>query len=261
MCMQKNEGALIRTWILHHAQVFGAENVFILDNISTDKLTCDVLRWASSCGVNVIYGLENFEYKGREITKLINSQRERYEWFFPLDADEFVGVYRNGNFSMDRSIIHGELHMMDPNMIIRMSNYVWSIPKSPMGYYTEARKVIIPRAIDVPLDIGFHLYSWDPESVGNTVSDDLFQQSSIAYAHIHNKPYDKLIASAKLKLASRVKSFEVKDLKSYSGAGRHLIQYFLKNEDEYNSSFPTGTINLTQSFFDAGLTAPFSFYS
>ena len=258
ICMQKNESSLIETWVLHHANLFGAENVFVLDNQSDDLETCRVLKWAESCGVNVLYDFENFEFKGREVRSLINKHRAEYDWFVPLDADEFLGVFRNGSFAMRRSVVLSEFEMMRRDKIIRMSKYVWCIPRSPLGYFTEARKVIIPQPVDVPLDIGFHLYSWDEGSTGNTVADDLFQQSHLAYAHFHNKPYHKVIASAKLKLAARVPSFSAEDLNKYTGAGRHLIQYFNKTEDEYNKSFPSGTVNLTKAFFEAGLVAPFS---
>lgn len=258
ICMQKNEGRLIQSWILHHSNLFGAENLYVFDNVSEDDHTKLVLSWASDCGVNVIYGVKDFETKGVQVRNKINSLRHQYDWFFPLDADEFLGIYRNGKFSLKRELLFSELEMMRDDKIIRMSNYIWSIPLSPMGYYTEARKVVIPKSVDVALDIGFHLFSWDRDSYGNTVSDDFFQPSNIAYAHMHNKPYDKLIKSARAKLSGRVNSFERRDLEKYSGAGRHLVQYFMMNEEQYNSRFPKGEIHLSKCFLDAGLVAPFS---
>lgn len=258
ICMQKDEGGLLRAWIIHHSNVFGAENVFILDNVSADRQTLAILDWAERCGVNVIRGVEQFERKGIEVTNLIDSLRGRYDWFVPLDADEFIGIYRNGKLCMERCAILSELRMLWSDKIVRMLHYIWSIPGSPLGYYTEARKVIVPSALQVRLDVGFHLFSWDPASYGNTVSDDLFQASNIAYAHMHNKPYEKLLEAARSKLSSRVTSFNKEDLETYSGAGKHLIRYFFMTKDEYESSFPLGTIDLERCFFEAGLGIPFS---
>lgn len=258
ICMQKNEGGLIRSWITHHANTFGAENVFVLDNVSMDAQTLAILDWAERCGVNIIWGIEEFARKGIEVNALIDSLRGKYDWFIPLDADEFVGVYRNNRLCMQRHAIMSELQMLCPDKLVRMSNYVWSIPGSPLGYYTEARKVIVPSALHVRLDLGFHLFSWEPGSYGNTVNDDLFQNSNLSYTHLHNKPYDRLLDSARSKLTGRVKSFDLKDLKEYSGDGRHVIRYFFMTKDEYENSFPLGTIDLERCFFDAGLCLPFS---
>ncbi|MCZ0964445.1 glycosyltransferase family 2 protein [Paracoccus benzoatiresistens] len=261
ICMQKNEGRLLQAWTLHHSNIFDAENVYILDNQSDDHNTKSVLEWAESCGVNVLRGFDNFEFKGIEVSNLIQKINGQYDWFLPLDADEFVGVYKSGLFSMDRQDILHELRFSDPSKIIRMSNYVWSIPNSLMGYYTEARKTVIPRDLNIRLDIGFHLYSWDPACPGDTVASELFQKSSLCFAHIHNKPYDELIRSAKLKLEKRVASFDRETLVNYKGAGNHLIKYFLMTRDEYESSFPQGKIPLGKAFFDAGLSLPFSLAS
>lgn len=258
ICMQKDEGELIRSWILHHANVFGAENIFVLDNVSEDVMTLAVLDWAERCGVNVIRRVEDFERKGIEVSNLIDSLRDQYEWFVPLDSDEFIGVYSDGKLSMERQAILSELQALQPDKIVRMGHYIWAIPGSSLGYYTEARKVIVPSSQKVQLDLGFHLFSWDASSFGNTVDDGLFQPANLCYVHLHNRPYEKALASARKKLARRVKSFSPEDLESYSGAGKHLVRYFFMTPEEYDESFPAGTVNVERCFFDAGLVQPFS---
>jgi len=112
--MQKNEDDLLVPWIQYHSELFGAENLYIYDNGSTSPAITQILSDAKLKGVNVYFEYsqkENFEGKGDILAEKIKQldQLDIYDFFFPLDCDEFVGVMKGEDApSFERSDIFSE---------------------------------------------------------------------------------------------------------------------------------------------------------
>ena len=104
IAMVKDEPLLIRLWFSYHARIFGAENIFIFDNGSTDPEMINALRDAKIAGANVDYSFckpGDFGRKGKIVSALINRLMRRYHFFIPLDADELLTM--PGSELLDRT--------------------------------------------------------------------------------------------------------------------------------------------------------------
>ena len=85
--MVKNEEDIVEYWIQYHASIFGYNNLYIVDNNSTDN-TYNKIQKYSKYGVHI--SVENdYSKKGEIMTELINNAGT-YDIAFPLDIDEFV---------------------------------------------------------------------------------------------------------------------------------------------------------------------------
>src|SRR6056297_2502011 len=106
--MQKNEERLLPVFVQYYGQLFGYENIHIIDNGSNGKVLKE-LQKSESAGCNVVYSHskpEDFENKGKIISGYINENRTEYDVCFPLDCDEFIALRgRLGGFSTDRQAL------------------------------------------------------------------------------------------------------------------------------------------------------------
>jgi hypothetical protein len=109
--MEKDEVANLQRWLSHYGPIFGYENLYIMDNGSTNEETLNLLneyrRWG---GINVIYDrntTRDFHTKGIHFTHLIRSwdAGEPYDFALPLDCDEIIAVLGKGGISTDKTDI------------------------------------------------------------------------------------------------------------------------------------------------------------
>lgn len=247
--MQKNEAELLKPWFHYHASIFEASNIYILDNGSTDKMVLSTLQSIESLGANVIYEYNtnhDFERKGDIIGQLITDLDDgRYDFFMPLDCDEFVAVYdQNGNVSCEKLDIQSELNSnINSKDALVISGQLFNCPlNNNLFHYQETRKTFFTKKSFRSLDLGYH---WGKSiSLGE-------HKTKITHFHFHNKPFSTLIGHAKEKLKSRVDSFEPDYLKTYNGLGSHMVRYFLITEDEYLTQFENLSYIETSSIIDA----------
>lgn len=255
--MQKNEGPLLFSWLTYHISLFGAESIYLFDNMSSDFLTIECLDWAEAQGATIIRNCAEFEKKGVLVTDAIKQLAGKYDWFFPLDADEFI-TKKNGNLVSGKpEDIFEEINRMDKTKLVRIPHYFWNIPYSSDGYYTPAKKVMVPSGFNVKLDIGFHLFSWEKSKFGDTIDSALLQPTELCYLHFHNKPFPRVLDAARMKLAARLKGFTRNELNEYKGAGNHLCKYFLMSEVDYMEGFTKKEVTLNEAFASHGLSVPF----
>src|SRR5690606_12482040 len=111
--MQKNETALLGPWVEYHAALCGIENLYVLDNGSTDPVTLHELERRTKHGLNVNYDhVGRTAYANREaiVTRIFQDlgQSGRYDFLFPLDCDEFLGMQKpDGALSVEPDDIAG----------------------------------------------------------------------------------------------------------------------------------------------------------
>lgn len=257
LMMQKNEGELLRAWVLYHSRLFGAENLFILDNYSTDLATIAALDLAENMGANVKRDIDNFQRKGIYFSDMIASMSNMYDVFFPLDCDEFVCVLKNDRVSSDRDEIDAELaRLISSPCLIRISKAILNVPHTNGGYISSGMKIAVAGKEDTRLDMGFHLYDFVNKSP--TVDPELIVESQLAHMHFHYKTFPELLKSARAKLKSRIPSFDRETLQSYRGTGYHVAGYFLISEADYLERLPKPEIDLTEHFAKVGIEVPFS---
>jgi hypothetical protein len=92
--MVKDEVDIIEYWIKYHGTLFGYENLYIVDNMSTDG-TYETIEFYKNHGVH-LFKEEDYKQKGEIMTRLINSI-DNYDIAFPIDIDEFIVYYNEDN--------------------------------------------------------------------------------------------------------------------------------------------------------------------
>ena len=233
--MQKNEDLLIEPWILHHAYLFGFENIFIYDNGSSSPVAIEVLSRYQQVGVNVIWDKDtpsDFNRKGWIIGDLIKSLQlsGQYDFYIPLDCDELLALAGDSGLTVSQNAILSYFSsQIEQTKILRVTRCLLNVPGSiDVFAILGHKKAILPARQFKSLDHGFH------EGELTTGKDAV--QTDIVYIHLHNKPFASMLQSAKDKLAPFVDVEDVEALRNYSGVGKHLIRYFFDFEPIYRNS-------------------------
>lgn len=100
----KDEDDIVEDWLLHHSALVGCDNIWVLDNGSTDNTWNILERWRRTGGIH-IGRLPNYRDKGLACTEIMrkqylskiarkdssgNGNSLRGEFVIPLDIDEFL---------------------------------------------------------------------------------------------------------------------------------------------------------------------------
>lgn len=233
--MQKNEGHNLEAWMKYHSYLFGYENIYIIDNGSSDKKTIDLLNMYERMGCNISYKYNDknsFEQKGNIINDIIREWdiNEKYDYVIPIDCDEYI-IYYDEQPSCSRELIFEYLDKVKeikaPFLIKRM---FLNVPSNP-GFFVprEVPKSFFRKGTIGYLDHGFH----HPISKNNEIPFD----SKLSYIHLHNKSFRDVISAAKEKLCHLVDVNDLEALNKYSGHGEHLTAYFSMSESEYINKY------------------------
>jgi hypothetical protein len=169
--MVKDEVDIIDDWLKYHGSLFGYENLYIIDNYSTDG-TYEILQKYS----NIIYVRREYNYKkkGKYMKNLIKKYCKN-EIAFPIDIDEFIVLYENNNIIVNKDIINNYINNL-PKHSIYKCNYIYSIitGDNPNGYdraiveckngiyqnlENYSKSFINPNLFDGEIDHGNHIPS------------------------------------------------------------------------------------------------------
>lgn len=236
LMMQKNESSLLEPWILYHATLFGFENLYIYDNGSTEIKAISALKKYASLGVNVQWEMKSkadFESKGLIFSNLIKAMDEsrNYDFYFPLDADEFLAVDDGSEVKIDATSIFESLRpYLNSKSPLMISSALDNNPLYPEYFFKSIgqRKTFFANGACESLDLGFH--------EGESKYGEAPVKTPVVYFHHHYKTYNSYVKSARQKLEGRVQDFErqtLLDLKEEEGPGFHLVGKILDGPDEY----------------------------
>ena len=130
--MIKDEVDVIRDWIVYHGSMFGYSNLYIIDNFSTDG-TYEVIKEYEG-SIN-IFRYPEYELKGIHMRNLINGSCPSEEIAFPIDSDEFVVLYQNGQIIVDKQQVNDYFLNLPPRTIYK-ANYILSTISNqfPQGF-------------------------------------------------------------------------------------------------------------------------------
>ncbi len=130
--MVKDEVDIIRDWIIYHASMFGYSSLHVIDNFSTDG-TYEVLKEFE--GAINIYRFPEYNLKGVHMRNLINGCCASEDIAFPIDSDEFVVLYQNGEIIVDKQRVNDYFANL-PHRTIYKANYILSTISNqfPQGY-------------------------------------------------------------------------------------------------------------------------------
>lgn len=131
--MQKNEHDILEFWILYHTKIVGLENLYIIDNESTDDgKSLEILNKYRLLGLNV-YMYDNYFNKGDYICELI--KKNTCDIAVPLDIDEFIVLDTCPEISTDADLIKKEFDSLESHGRYSFNYYLTS--RNTEMYYSS----------------------------------------------------------------------------------------------------------------------------
>ncbi len=256
--MQKDEDILLPTWIAYHGKLADPADIVIIDNGSQKPAVREILAAAAAQGIRVVNkpSAQDFVDKGKLVQAEARRLAETHDWVFPLDCDEFVGVFEGQGFSTARAAIEAELSKVEETglKIGRITRGLWNIPGTTDLYLEDMQKVVFQPNADLVLEKGFHQFDFMKNEPLFPGTDTL---TNIGYMHFHNRHYGSLLESSRMKLAAGIDNFYYKTLQTYVGPGYHCRSYFLMDDNEYYESFKEPAMDAAGLFKAHGLDVPF----
>ena len=251
--MQKDEELLLEPWILHHGYLFGFENLYVYDNGSTSTATHEILNRYACQGMSVVWDRttnNDYTLKGWIVGDRIKDlQRSReYDFYLPMDCDEFLAHAGVGGVSMSRKRLHDYLSLqIGQNKILRIHDCLANVPGHCDMFVVQGhRKSVVPAEGLTYLDHGHH----EPELATGT---DMVS-SELIHVHMHNKPLSYLLRSARDKLQPFVDVDDPEAIRNFNGVGNHLKKYLAYSTEEYYrsvDSYPRARFNGFNEFLRA----------
>lgn len=100
--MVKDEEDIVKEWVEYYGEIFGYDNLYIIDNFSTDK-TYDILKKYVSKGI-CLNRVKKYKNKGDFMTLI--KKNVKCDFFIPVDIDEFLVLYdKNKNQAYCRNLL------------------------------------------------------------------------------------------------------------------------------------------------------------
>jgi hypothetical protein len=115
--MTKNEKYLIKHWIDYHGEIFGYDNLHIIDD-SDDIDVLNYYKTIENLGITFYKNpLSNLNNLADTITSVMHSLKNQCDFLIKLDTDEFIGRYdkNTNNISIDKEEILESINSLDIN--------------------------------------------------------------------------------------------------------------------------------------------------
>jgi len=234
--MQKDETYLLRPWLAYHGYLFGFDNLFVIDNGSTDPAVRATLDEFGGKGVTIDRGhptREDYLVKGELIGATIQALDAKggHDFIMPIDCDEFVLLRTESDIVCGREAIltylaglTGEKH------VLRVPYQLANHPLNPDIYHHyNYGKVLFAAGTALPIDHGNHV-AIDPS--GRKPRD-----TRLVHLHFHHKVFDLKLAQARQSWIGGIDLDDHAKLETYDGRSVHLKNYFLRGRDAYYRGF------------------------
>ena len=235
----KDEVDIVKDWIIYHGSLFGWNNIYIIDNYSTDG-TYETIMDLKNLGINV-FRETDYRKKGEYMTNLIKIYCNENETLaFPLDIDEFVAYYEKGSKELifDKTQIQKYIHNL-PKSNLYKANYLMPILKNKNGserataeidyafysdYGSAAKSFFDIRYFDGVIDHGNHIHS------------DNYYLTNIVLIHYHQRNIEQMKKKSLNNVVGLGYSSDIKEminfieLNPYCDGNHHLkIQIAIAN--------------------------------
>ena len=98
----KDDTNIIEDWIKYHANLFGYDNVCVIDNMSREK---DVIAVYDKYKdkISIRYTDKSHRYQGDIMTSAFNAYKTQCDILIALDADEFLAGFKDGKIIQDKN--------------------------------------------------------------------------------------------------------------------------------------------------------------
>ncbi|MFK7899117.1 MAG: glycosyltransferase family 2 protein [Cyclobacteriaceae bacterium] len=128
----KDEIDTIQAWIVHHSKIVGINNLFIIDNGSTDGTLQIIKRYPE---INLFY-CDDFNQKEKKLNELMTLEKETADLLIPLDGDEFLSVKKNSDYILQPQEVKEYFNkkldewLKSNSGILSISEYLLSFPRN-----------------------------------------------------------------------------------------------------------------------------------
>ena len=135
----KDEVDVIEDWIIYHGCMFGWNNIFVIDNFSSDGTWEKINEFKDLIS---IFREPDYSKKGDYMRHLINVHCHEGEIAFPIDIDEFVVYYDRPNNIVysDRELINNYINNLPPCTLYK-ANYIQASISKPEGYEKATNEI------------------------------------------------------------------------------------------------------------------------
>jgi hypothetical protein len=241
--MQRNEDDCLEPWLRFHGYLFGYYNLFVLDHGSTSAAVLQTLERYRRLGVHVSALPPGADYrlKGEYVGAVLRQADATgfYDILVPLDCDEFM-VMRDAAgrpaCARDELLAYLESLAATDAMLEVKENFLNTLGHPSVFFALPYQKVFFTRGGCGTVDHGSH-HGTSPRSTE-------VKPTRVVYIHYHHKPYAKLTALSREKLAPYVDVDDRDALTAFRGTGWHLLQNLFRTEEEYMSVMVPGGLSI-----------------
>jgi hypothetical protein len=132
--MVKDEEDIVDDWVRYHGEIFGYNNLYIIDNFSLDGTYEKLRALKQKYNINIARLLD-YNKKGSYMTQMMR-QICNNEIIFPIDIDEFIVYYdkTSNKINCDKNILINYIKSLPPLFPIFKMNYILSKITKENGY-------------------------------------------------------------------------------------------------------------------------------
>jgi hypothetical protein len=216
----KDEVDIVEDWLIYHGSIFGYENIFIIDNYSTDG------TWEKLNEYNhlvKIFRRDDYSKKGEYMRNFINIFCSNGEIAFPIDIDEFIVYYGKNGVSVNKDLINNYINTL-PKCVLYKANYIQTLITKEDGYEKATHEInwgtYCNRGNDAKTFFNTAYYK-GPIDHGNHIITNNYCLTKICLVHYH---------------ARNMEQMKKKILNNITGLGYHNDLTYLKNLMDTNPS-------------------------
>jgi Glycosyl transferase family 2 len=231
--MVKGENDIVEDWVKYHGDIFGYENIYVIDNYSLDGTYQTLIKLKQQYNINITR-LKDYKKKGEYMTSLLRTFCKN-EFAFPIDIDEFIVYYdkQTNTINCDKDIILNYINSL-PKLAFYKMNYIFSKILTDNGYNRAA----VEATHGEYKDYGFHAKTFFYSALfrgvidhGNHYVSNNYLLTKICLVHFHLRNMDQM----KKKIYNNVKGlghnpFNLNELKILAQNTTRMGHHHITNQ-------------------------------
>ena len=244
--MVKNEDDIIRDWLNYYGTIFGFDNLYIIDNYSTDT-TFQICEEYISKGIH-LEQKPDYKLKGHYMTYYKNTIN--CDFFIPVDIDEFI-VYKE---DCDINILQYLQNLHTTNVMFKM-NFIVPIQTTTDTSLTRFSHGTISDRKDMAKTFFQNIGNYKSLNIdhGNHMASNNYFVSDLYLIHFHKRSdeqHKKKIIANITGLGYKMDITELKKLGCCDGWHHvNMCIYMLEHPEESNAppivhNLPENSISL-----------------
>lgn len=216
--MQKDEIRLLDPWLRYSAFIFGASNLHVLDNGSTDPVVLARLEQAEAEGVRVIRDYNQPEHaanRGAVVTEVLQrlEAEEPFDFLMPLDCSMFIAYLApDGRVDTSTDGVLNYLnsnHKDDPKILMTRGAFL-SLPGFKGFYhFKNTRRCFFASGSVGEVASAYHQ--------GKSRRSDVEGRTALVHFHYRFLPYEFLDAAARADLDRPSEEFAAEGFRNFKG--------------------------------------------